>query len=491
MPTLDDALSAFDGNDVSLAAALAHVLGDLPRERMLADRVAPTPRGVAQARAIAFGAGSAMLVEAFVASPLDAMGDHAAALDARLDALPLCPRWESWMACTLLTRLASCLVRAGRSADAGRVAERALRFLPADPDALCALAAADPARSAQITGYFRDNAFVSPCVVGPAREDEREAQAWSPNLDTLEPLSDAELARYLVYDRCDVVLTETPTEARRHAATLLRRGDPGGALLALQITAEWASDNNPARAWLDLDGHCANGYFAARALRAAIESSAGIAAVRALGKKEGARFQFARATREAAAADLASRGDIAGAEPLLADWLLSVRRVARAGIPTSPLLARIEKEEQAATDILSMRVFALRNPDGTEYGATHPSHVTFVRDGKAIDYPFPPSTGGQRPRFPSYLDLAPNARSMCKVCKARIDLGAWRLVVSGGGDPGEMFAHLGCGLERRFAAGLADVLERDRRALPNREELERALSAPKKGKRPKPGAPAP
>lgn len=493
MTDLDEALASFDGNDVPLRAALAHLVADLPRARLLETRLAPTPGAIDEARTLARGLGSALLMEAFVAAPLETSGDAGAALEARLLALPLCPRWESWVASALLTRLSASLLSVGRAAEAIRVAERALRFMPADPDVLASLAAADPSRKAAIGAHLRDHGYFAPFVVGPPSDDERRAEAWTPRLDDLEPMSDSDLARYLVYDRFDVANTETTTEARRHAATSMRRGNFGGARVALTITEKWAGEGSPARAWLGISGLWRNGFFASRALRAVLEASSAWARLASSGKKHGARFASARATRERAAVDLAARGETAEAELLLEDWLLAVRATARAHLPGSSLVAKLEAEEAAVADLFAMRALLVRNPDGTEYAATHPSHVTLVRDGVPILYPTPAATAESHAafyeRFPSYVERAPNARSKCKVCKQTIDEGAFRLVVSGGNEPGDNLAHVACGLDRRFRDGLADVLTRDRRPLPERERLEAELLAPKKG-RPKKAPPA-
>ena len=489
MPDLAAALLAFDANDVPSSAALAHLVADLPRERLLALRMAPTALGIEEARTVARGLGSAILMEAFVATPLAILGDPAAALEARLEALTLCPRWESLMACTLLTSVSGSLLAAGHAADATRVAERALRFLPVDPGALSALAAAAPSRRAAIGAHLRDHGYVVPFVVGLPGDDERRAEAWTTTLEELEPLSDADLARYLVYDRFDVANTETPTEARRHAATALRRRDFGGAHVAMITTERWADERSKARSWLGIEGIGNNGFFASRALLGAIEASAEWKRCAALGKKGGARFDGDRATRQRAAEELASRGDVAAAELLLGDWLLSVRTTARTALPTSALVARIAAEEAAAADLFAMRTPLARNPDGSEYGAAHPSHAKLSRDGAAIVYPTPPSTPESEASFyawfPAYLEAAPNARSKCKVCKEAIVAGDHRLVVSRGREPGDDFAHIACGLDKRFRDGLADVLARDRRPLPERERLEAELSAPKKKAKPK------
>ncbi len=112
--------------------------------------------------------------------------------------------------------------------------------------------------------------------------------------------------------------------------------------------------------------------------------------------------------------------------------------------------------------------------------------MKLVRDGAAIDYPAPPATAASdaafRAWFPAYLEPAPNARSKCKVCKQAIAAGEQRLVVSRGREPGDDVAHVGCGLDKRFRAGLVDVLTRDRRALPDRERLEADLAQPTKAK---------
>ena len=495
MADLAAALASFDANDVPLRAALAHLVADLPRERLLATRLVPTALAVDEARALARGVGSAILMEAFVAAPLATLGDTEGALRARLEALALCPRWESLLACTLLARVSASLASLGDASAATLVAERALRFLPADPEALAALAAADPSRRAAIGAHFRDHGYVAPFVVGPAGDDERRAEAWAPSLDDLEPMSDNEVARYLVYDRFDVANTETPTEARRHAATAIRRRDFGSAHVALIITERWADERSAARSWLGMPGIGHNGFFASRALLAALEASPEWKRCAALGKKRGARFDGDRATRQRAAVELASRGESAEVELLLTDWLLSVRTTAREAIPTSALVAKLAAEEAGAADLFAMRTPMARNPDGSEYGASHPSHAKLVRDGAAIVYPTPPSTAESEAafyaRFPPYVEPAPSARSKCKVCKETIGAGEYRLVISRGREPGDDFGHVACGLEKRFRQGLADVLMRDRRALPDRERLEADLAAPTKGKPSKKGkAPA-
>lgn len=471
-------LRAFDTNDVSVLDAAAHLVADVDRKRLLAIRLAPTVKGAEEARRMVAPFRSAVLAEQLVSDVLDRAGDKLAALASRLETLAWVPRWESWFAAYALVRLARNLTDVGRHEDGAEVASCALRYMPADPYALSALRdarekAGDEASAASIGAYLRDCGY-GPPIVGPdATDDERKAKPYAPDVRNLAPLSDEELARFLVFTRSDPGSTETLHQARRYAVSMLRRGDIGAARGPLRQTERWEYMRNEVFSWLGLQCFyvgtetCANGPLL-EVIEATPEGKAAIAAT----KKKGtpSRFDLTPSLRIEVARGLAARGDARELERMLGDWSEKVSEVATELLPESPLAIAI---------VATWKTFATLGTSVTSYRSNQgaPTHLN-ASGGEAIRYPtasWKADVGVMHELVP-VLEVAETGRAKCKVCKAAIEAGAWRLAVRDSSGPPRL-VHLACAVDKKYRDPLESAIRRDRRAVPKRDELLAQISA--------------
>lgn len=341
------ALDALTTSKPTVLDAVAHLTADLPRARLLSLRLAPSVANATEARRMVDALGSAALLEHFSAMPFELAGACDEALEVRLDALRIAPRYDPWLCARILAGATRCLLKARRHDEARATASRALAFLPGDPTALSLLAAVEEAtgnaaRAHAIWARLRDDGYAPPLVAEVAPDVEREIVPFSIRLDALEPMSDDELADYLVYARLDVSATDAPLQPRRHAANLLRRGDPGGARVALCRAADWECLATRSMYWMgvavDQDDMAAN-----EALLAAIEATPEGARARSLSEKRGlvSRFSLAIPTRQEALRTLVAAGTVDEAARLIADWTFSVRLEAMAALPAHPTSVRV------------------------------------------------------------------------------------------------------------------------------------------------------
>lgn len=233
-------LSAFHSSDVSVRDALFHLHADIDRRALCQVRIDGNVETIDESLCLLEGTPSALLLEAFVARPLETLGLHERALAVRTRALAMTPRWDPWQSGLLLTATARSLLALDRADDAAHVGREALRHAPLDPSALLAVAMAcatsDPAKSLSIRAFLRDAGFGPPIVSGPPLTGEREVAAWEPALSDVAPMSDEDVARYLVMRDLDEGFAARRRSDVRHIAMLIRRGDLGIATCVAHYT---------------------------------------------------------------------------------------------------------------------------------------------------------------------------------------------------------------------------------------------------------------
>jgi hypothetical protein len=503
MSDLAKALAAFDANDISVRTALIHLVADMPRQKLLDLRMEPTAEHVREARKLVLPLESAIALEAFAARPASKTGDDALALSIRLEALAVCPRWESWLSAWILTGIGQNLVRLGRAGEAETLLARALRFMPGDPRALATLAAAHDATgnhdgAARVRAHLRDANYGETIVAGTPTPLERKAMPIEIALTGLEPLSDEDLARYVVFLRYDNATTDILPQPRRHAATLLRRGDVGGAQVALRRTSGWETTIYDERVWLGLPispTDWIQNHVLEDLLARSPQGAAALADTRKRGKPS--PYDDGMSTREKAIGVLAAAGRAAEIARLLADWTFSVRLAAARALPDHPMVKRMNEIQAGLGSPFDTREATVTGPGGDEYIWAAGSHGHYVQNGKPIEYPKPPyNVAGANTRegdkeFPPVLEVTPSARAICKVCKVKIETGALRLCVPKSSlQPDYNWVHARCGLDKRHRAALATALSRSRRPVPEQAELEAGLAAPPPKRTRKAKAPA-
>ena len=182
---IEEALACFAANDVPVLAAISHLIARIPRARLLELRLKNDRESAIEAMDLLEPFGSAIMLEAFVARPLDAAGAAADALLARLAAVRLTPRYDPWLVATILCGAARSLAALGRHAMAERLAREALAFMPTDPEVLVVLANSrenqgDRHFAATVRAYLRDSGYGAPIVTPQAPPEERDVVPYRP-----------------------------------------------------------------------------------------------------------------------------------------------------------------------------------------------------------------------------------------------------------------------------------------------------------------------
>lgn len=458
---LGDALAAFDANDVSVWEALQPGVADFDRKRVMRLRDEGT---VAAGEAIEAhlrdtGLSAPLLLEQ-AAMAYTSAGAHEQALSVRLAALPGCPRYDSWGTAFLLTGVARSLLALGRNEDALRVAERAQRFQPLEPTSLVVLAAAraavgDPGGAARVRAWLFDHGVGTCWFPSTPTDLDRAADPYDVDWDALEPMSDEDMGRYLVFSRADLVLVGTLAAGRRHLAAQARHGDWS----ATKSTCSYYRDGSPtfsdAGVSLGLPltfstEHAAiNGLIDAVTERAKRERSAKPADV--THRLAGVR---AHTLRELAAAGASVP------RASLTDLIWDVAHAAAQALPDDPvtLAARASEEDPRLT--FGARVFSgapLPHQTPHTIGAT--DHL--IRDGVRVAYP----VGRAKPDdWEPVLQRADSGRAKCKICKAAIAAGELRMDVRSKLFPVEHdYVHVACAPgKKKFATLLKQAQARSR-----------------------------
>lgn len=486
---LDDALAAFANNDVPVLSAIAHVIADVPRAELLELRLRASLDAALEARELVAPFASAIMLEAFVARPLDTTGEAAEALKARLAALPVTPRYDPWLVTTVLTGTARNLATLGRHAESERVAREAVRYIPTDPYALAAVADACAAQgnfegAASVRAYLRDAGYGAPIVTAKVPPEERTATAYRPDLRGVAPLSDEDLARFIALVRFDNGFGDSSIQPLRHAANLVRRGDFGGARIGPERCKDWEVYMSSALAWLGFRMTPIE-MVGVEALGAAIDDTAeGQRAIEDARKtKQGSRHNAHSGYRRLAIETFAAAGRLDEIAPLLADWTQSIRFLAIQHLPDHPITRRLVELDGELAGHLPGTSASLVTPWENEYTDLHGGNIAYERGGARIAYPSHVHHGHASPKppieFPPTIDRAEAARATCRACKQKIEKGDLRLSIPiSHHKRDEKHLHARCGLEKRYRPDLAAALDRDRRDYPERADLELALSAP-------------
>ncbi|MCB9580819.1 MAG: hypothetical protein H6717_27570 [Polyangiaceae bacterium] len=459
MDELGHAIAAFEQRDVPVRQAIAHLIDPLDRARLISLRFEGGERAADEARSLLEGVGfrSAVLQESFVASVLEAAGAHERALAARLAALAECPKYDSWLSALVLSRTARTLLELGRGAEALPFAERALRFQPLDPRALVILsrvraAVGDAAGAASVRAWLFDHGAGPALLPDAPTNADRTATAYVPTLHDLEPISDADVARYLVLFRRDAGLTRTLTSGRRHLATQLRFGDVCGARATSTYYAGGTPRPSDALLWLGLDEGTCTDYLATDGL---VEEVAKLP----LPKGSAKLVHKHPGKRQEALEELAKKGKAPRA--LLLDLIWSVAHEAGQALPDDPILLAAAEEERALGEI-GFPIFAgTPGDDELRHGSIGESEGYLDDAGGLISYPTrqEPETDPYVP----FLERAANGRSKCKVCKQAIAQGTVRLVTRAKAFPVETkYVHAECGSHKRWAKMLAAAQARSR-----------------------------
>lgn len=480
------ALAAFDAADVPVAAALAHLHAPLDRPRLLALRQARRVESVREAQRLLEPFPSALLHVAFVAEPYAALGAHAEALAAFLEALPETPRWDSALTARVLGGTADALSALGRGEEAVVASARALRFMPAEPRLVAAhgraLAAAGRWEDAAAHRAWLHDLGVGKAIL-PEEASELEAvDAAVPDLTALEPLDAEGMARHLVFAFADLGLANHMLQGRRHAMACLRHGVVHAALTTLDGYAGGTPNAVEAGRWL---GWPVGGsdLLATDALLALVSTAA--KAVRSDKAAKDLRHKQPGA-RIAAVERLVGEGQTAVAREALFDRVAAVRLRAAQLLGDDPVVLRMRAVEADLDP-------ALRFLEGTVVaGASHHGATSLTWQGKAIAYP-PSEPVGPPDLHAPHLEPAPDGRSKCKLCKAPIAAGELRLRVRHKFFPVETFyTHLACAaggkhgplqastqLERGDGPLLLVALRRSRRRFPERDALLAQLTSPR------------
>ncbi|MCA9578167.1 MAG: hypothetical protein KC668_22190 [Myxococcales bacterium] len=458
---LRDALGAFDANDVSVWDALQPGVADFDRAKVMKLRD--------QGTVVAGEAIEAHLREAGITAPMlheqaamayTSAGAHAQALSVRLTALPRCARYDSWGTSFALTNIARSLRALERHDDALFVAERAQRFQPLEPTSLVVLAAAraavgDDDGAARVRAWLFDRG-VGPCwFPGTPTDRDRAAEAYEVDWAALEPMSDEDMGRYLVFSRADVVLVGTLAAGRGRLAAQARHGDWS----ATKSTCSYYRDGSPtfsdAGLSLGLPITFSTEYAAMTGLIDAVTERAkrekSVKPADVTHRLAGVR---AHTIRELAA----SGGTVPRAS--LTDLIWDVARAAGQALPDDPVTAAARASEEDPRLTFGARVFSgepLPHQTPHTIGAT--DYV--LRDGAKVTYP----VGRTKPdEWAPVLERAESGRAKCKVCKAAIAAGELRMDVRSKLFPVEhAYVHVACAPnKKKFATLLKQAQARSR-----------------------------
>jgi tetratricopeptide (TPR) repeat protein len=432
MRTLEAAVTEFDSNDITVADVVAPYIAQLDRDQLLALREAPTVESAARARELLAGLKSALLLEHFVARTYEQAGAHEQALEARLDALVICPRYDSWLSGLLLARIAATLLQLGRAREALPLVERSLRFMPLDPRALAVLAAVraacgDAKGAARVRAYLFDAGVRPDLLPGTPTDEDRAAEPYETDLGKLEPISDEEVGRALVLFREDAALDSTLANGRRLLATQLRFGD----IDIARATAAYYEDGSPISTeianWLALDMGWNEEYLATEALRRAIDAR--FVKLRTVGKskskpKPAELFKDHPGARIAALRQLSKEGAPVP-RGILLDLMWGTAYEARKALPDDPIVVAAAAAEQAVTyaspvfagtprtDVVSLQL---------GYASGHSIEITYPAPRVSIA---PPAAFEWWP----VIEVAEDARAKCAKCRAKIEKGQQRFAV--------------------------------------------------------------
>ncbi|MBP7685080.1 MAG: hypothetical protein KBB95_24405, partial [Deltaproteobacteria bacterium] len=393
-----------------------------------------------------------------------AAGAHERALAVRLDALRVCPRYDSWVSGFMLTQTASSLLALGRATEALHVAERAQRFQPLEPTSLVVLAqaraaAGDAAGAARVRSWLFDQGVGPDWFPGAPTSADREAAPYEVDWSALEPMSDVDLASYLVLFRADLGLVGTLAAGRRHLAAQARHGD----WLATKATCSYYRDGSPtfsdAGVSLNLPITFSTEYAAMNGLIDAVTAQA----------KQHKSVKPADLTHRLAGVRAKTIRDQAAAgapvpRALLTDLIWDVARAAGEALPNDPVTVAAQAIERDAALTFASRVFSGEPlPHQTPHTLGCVDYV--IRDGKRMTYP---STQLKRDEWVPIIQRADSGRAKCKVCKAAIEAGALRLDIRSKLFPVDhAYVHVSCApTKKKFATELKRAQARCRLLLP-------------------------
>lgn len=454
-------------NDVSVGDATIHLWGDLDREALLLARAKPTSANLREARRILDGVPSALAREAFLARPLSRGGKHDEALSVRLEALRFTPRWDPFQSGVVLSGLAASLSAVGRADDALAVAAEAFRHAPLDPYALRAWATAArqtgrTTEAAAVSAWLRDMGYGKPIVSDPPSDEERATDASPLPVDDLAPLTDEDMARFLVLAEVDEGFDSKRYKIVRHAMALMRRGEQG---LARNNADGDDGDSGLATAlagWMNLAPPNEIAWLQKESIRRTLDATpeGEKARVGTRSKKPNRYWSHAHFSHLGYRNQLASEK-----EPLVLEALLF----------SAARLAFVEGLSKLSGHPLAERVKALRAelfrpfPPG-EYNQTNRgARDTIGADGKSVSFPI--RDDEDRSEFPPCIEWSENALSRCGACKARIEkdacvLRVGRMSLTDGEVKWKRY-HLACAADNASAQKpLRRALERERRSAP-------------------------
>lgn len=459
-PDVAAALAAFDTNDITPFDAMFYGVAHVDLKRFLALRMQPTVAAGDEIRKMlkTEGITSAMLLEQGAAAAYEAAGAHGKALETRLEALADCPRYDGFFTALLLSRTAGSLLALDRADEALPLAERALRFQPLDPPAMviasrARTAVGDDAGAARLRAWLYDVGTSPAYLPGTPTEADLAAEPYVCDFDALEPLSDEDMARYLILFRIDVGLEGTLVAGRRHLGAQLRYAAGAGGVglwQAAKTASAFYREGSPtwsdAGSWLGFPITMNNEYVATQALIDAIAEASTDKKHKVVVEPRDLAHRLA-GVRKLNIREQAAAGATVPRH-LLTDLIWDVAEAAAKALPNDPLVVALRAHE-ADEDLQGMvpKVFSDELADAACVPHTTGCRDHFLRDGVRIQYPH---QNAQTPLareddwYP-FIEHAPTGRSKCKVCKAAIAAGEPRLVVRSKLCPVDStYAHAAC-----------------------------------------------
>lgn len=479
MPILDE----FFANDVSVADAAIHLYADLDRAALLEARVKATAATLQRARDLLAGVPSALAREAFLARPLTRRGKHEEALAARLEALRFTPRWDPFQSGVVLSGLSRSLLAVGRAEEAASVAREATRHAPLDPWAVRAWADATRAsgglsartEAAVVAAWLRHQGYGAPIVEGAPTAEEALVEPAPPPLDDLAPLDVEGMARFLTLAEVEEGFESKRYRFVRHAMALMRHGEPG---LARNVAAGDDGDSGLATVlacWLNLAPPDEIAWLAKRSIRRALDATKAGAEARsgANAKKANRLWSYDAISHIGYRGQLLKTGRKEDGEALLFSPARAAFVDALASLPNHPVVARFE-----ALRASLLAAFPPALPNQSNRGAS----ATLGSDGEPVRFPMHETI--DRAEMPPCIELMEDARSSCKVCKARIAKDTTALafgrISATDGEPKRGHGHLACAAaDPKLRAALLQAIAREPRLSAELAEIARQLGAEK------------
>lgn len=454
--------------DIDIATATTHLWVDIDREALVKSRVAPSRETIDASRELLEGVPSALMLEAFVAGPLERLGAHDEALEARDRAIAFLPSWEPWQCAVVLVATSRSLLALGRTQEAADVARTALAHAPMDPHAMAAIAMAlgDGDERASLWAALRDGGF--PDVPAPS-ERERTVAPARLALGEVARTSDEELVRLLVLREVDGGLVFKRANDVRLAQALLRHGEIGFARNAAAVDEGDSGLATPVDGWLGLGARASTVWLTKHQLCAELEAT-----------DEGKRaMQLARAkerNRYSSHSHIGYRNEFL-ATASTEDIVTMLFNPARAAVlealaraPSHPLVARF-----IALRAELLALFPPGSPNQIGIGTSGP-----LLHGAPVSYPHVEIAWWDDDRFPPCLELVSSKKAKCKGCKVAFEVGeiALRLgKIDHDANPAWQRWHLECARTKKAVlADLRQAAQRDRRELPGLATIRTALA---------------